>query len=46
VGKHGSFEDKPEGLLARIRTKGKNLGITGETEVERLSDEYRRDKKR
>jgi enoyl-CoA hydratase len=46
VGKHGSFEDKPEGLLARIRTKGKNLGITSEAEVERLSDEYRRDKKR
>src|SRR5438309_3718143 len=46
VGKHGSFEDKPGGLLARIRTKGKNIGITSEAEVERLSDEYRRDKKR
>ena len=46
VGKHGSFKDKPEGVLTRTRAKGKALGITSEADVERLSDEYRRNKKR
>ncbi|HEV3155971.1 MAG TPA: CopG family transcriptional regulator [Candidatus Baltobacteraceae bacterium] len=31
-------------LLKRSRTKGKALGITSEADVERLSDEYRREK--
>jgi Arc/MetJ-type ribon-helix-helix transcriptional regulator len=35
-----------DSLLARTRAKGKALGITSEADVERLSDEYRRDKKR
>lgn len=35
-----------EGLLARTRAKGKALGVTNEADVERLSDEYRRKKKR
>lgn len=46
VGKHGSFKNKPEELLTRTRAKGKALSVTSEAEVERLSDEYRRDKKR
>jgi hypothetical protein len=31
-------------LLTRTRAKGKTLGIIGEADVERLSDEYRREK--
>jgi enoyl-CoA hydratase len=33
-------------LLTRTRAKGKALGITSEADVERLSDEYRRGKRR
>ena len=33
-------------LVTRTRAKGRALGITREVDVERLSDEYRRDKKR
>jgi Arc/MetJ-type ribon-helix-helix transcriptional regulator len=33
-------------LLKRTRAKGKALGVTSEADVDRLSDEYRRDKKR
>ncbi len=32
-------------LLQRTRAQGKALGITGEADVERLSDEYRREKR-
>jgi len=32
-------------LLARTRARGKALGIRSETDVERLSDEYRREKR-
>jgi CopG family transcriptional regulator / antitoxin EndoAI len=35
-----------DSLLTRTRAKGKALGITSEADVERLSDKYRRDKKR
>lgn len=35
-----------EALLARTRAKGRELGITSEADVERLSDEYRREKQR
>ena len=35
-----------DNLLTRTRAKGKALGITSEADVERLSDEYRRRKKR
>jgi uncharacterized protein (TIGR00369 family) len=35
-----------DGLLTRTRSKGKSLGVTNEADVERLSDEHRRDKKR
>jgi len=33
-----------DALLARTRAQGQALGITGEEDVERLSDEYRREK--
>jgi CopG family transcriptional regulator / antitoxin EndoAI len=33
-------------LLTRTRAKGKALGITSEAEVERISNDYRRNKKR
>ena len=33
-----------DNLLKRTRAKGKALGITSEADVERMSDEYRRDK--
>lgn len=33
-------------LLARTHAKGKALGISGEADVERISDEYRRAKRR
>ena len=35
-----------DNLLTRARAKGKALGITSEADVERLSDEYRRRRKR
>jgi len=35
-----------EGFLARTRAKGQALGITSEADVERLSDEHRRQKRR
>jgi Arc/MetJ-type ribon-helix-helix transcriptional regulator len=35
-----------ESLLSRTRARGQALGITSEADVERLSDEHRRDKKR
>jgi uncharacterized protein (TIGR00369 family) len=35
-----------DSLLTRTRAKGKALGVTSEADVERLSDEYRRNKKR
>jgi Arc/MetJ-type ribon-helix-helix transcriptional regulator len=35
-----------DSLLTRTRAKGKALGITSEADVERLSDEHRRRKKR
>ncbi len=34
-----------DGLLKRTRAKGEALGITNEADVERLADEYRRDKR-
>lgn len=35
-----------EALLSRTRATGKELGIKSEADVERLSDEYRRNKRR
>jgi metal-responsive CopG/Arc/MetJ family transcriptional regulator len=35
-----------DNLLTRTRAKGKALGITSEKDVERLSDEYRHNKRR
>jgi predicted transcriptional regulator len=35
-----------ESFLARTRAKGEALGITSERDVERLSDEHRRQKRR
>lgn len=35
-----------EGLVARTRARGRALGITSEADVEHLSDEHRRDKRR
>jgi predicted transcriptional regulator len=35
-----------DGLLKRTRAKGKALDVTSQADVERLSDEYRRGKKR
>ena len=35
-----------DSLLTRTRAKGKTLGIRSEADVERLSNEYRRDKRR
>jgi len=35
-----------ENLLSRTRAKGKSLSIKTQADVERLSDEYRRDKRR
>jgi enoyl-CoA hydratase len=46
VGKHGSFKDKTEGSLTRTGAKGKSPHVTSEADVKRLSDEYRRNKKR
>jgi len=34
-----------ESLLKRTRAKGEALGVRSENDVERLSDEYRRDKR-
>jgi predicted transcriptional regulator len=39
-------DEQWDSLLARTRAKGKAMGVTNETEVERLSDEYRHGKKR
>jgi Arc/MetJ-type ribon-helix-helix transcriptional regulator len=35
-----------ESLLSRTRARGRALGVTSEDDVERLSDEHRRDKRR
>ena len=35
-----------ESLLSRTRARGRAHGVTSEGDVERLSDEYRRDKRR
>src|SRR5260370_5818582 len=35
-----------DSLLQRTRAKGKTVGVTSEADVERLSDEYRRSKRR
>ena len=35
-----------EALLERTRAKGRSMGIRSEADVERLSDEFRRDKRR
>ena len=35
-----------DALLARTRARGKTMGIRSEADVERLSDEYRRHKRR
>jgi Arc/MetJ-type ribon-helix-helix transcriptional regulator len=35
-----------QGFLARARAKGRALGVTSEADVERLSDEHRRRKRR
>jgi predicted transcriptional regulator len=34
-----------EALLTRTRARGREMGIAGEAEVERLSDEYRRERR-
>jgi hypothetical protein len=34
-----------EGVLARTHAQGRALGVTNEDDVERLSEEYRRDKR-
>ena len=34
-----------DALLKRTRAKGEALGITSEADVERLADEFRRDKR-
>ena len=41
-----SADTQWENLFARTRAKGKALGILSEDDVERLSDEYRRGKRR
>jgi Arc/MetJ-type ribon-helix-helix transcriptional regulator len=41
-----SRDEQWERLLIRTRAKGKALGITNQADVERLSDEYRRSKRR
>jgi predicted transcriptional regulator len=41
-----SADTQWESLLARTRARGKALGIQSEDDVERLSDEYRRGKRR
>jgi enoyl-CoA hydratase len=47
-GKHGEFarDAQWDDLLTRTRAKGKAQGVTSDADVERLSDEYRRKKKR
>lgn len=35
-----------ESLLRRTRARGKAMGVTSESNVERLSDEFRREKRR
>jgi metal-responsive CopG/Arc/MetJ family transcriptional regulator len=34
-----------EGVLSRTRAQGSAMGVKGEEDVERLSDEYRREKR-
>ena len=41
-----SGDSRWESLLRRTRAKGQALGIASEADVERLSDEYRRSKRR
>jgi len=41
-----SADTQWKSLLTRTRAKGKALGIKNENDVERLSHEYRRDKRR
>jgi hypothetical protein len=41
-----SRDSEWEGLLTRTHAAGKALGVTSESDVERLSDEFRRDKLR
>ena len=41
-----SADTQLESLLTRTRAKGKALGVKTEDDVERLSDEYRSDKRR
>ena len=41
-----SADTQWENLLARTRAKGRALGIRSQDNVERLSDEYRRGKRR
>jgi predicted transcriptional regulator len=41
-----SADSRWENVLARTRAKGQALGIRNEDDVERLSDEYRRGKRR
>jgi enoyl-CoA hydratase len=47
-GKHGEFagDAQWDNMLTRTRAKGKSLDVTSEADVDRLSDEYSRDKKR
>jgi Arc/MetJ-type ribon-helix-helix transcriptional regulator len=39
-------DDQWDSLLTRTRAKGRTMGVASAADVERLSDEYRRDKKR
>jgi Arc/MetJ-type ribon-helix-helix transcriptional regulator len=39
-------DDQWDSLLTRTRATGRTMGVTSAADVERLSDEYRRDKKR
>lgn len=41
-----SADENWDALLKRTRSKGKALGISDEADVERLSDEFRRDKRK
>lgn len=40
-----SGDEEWDALLKRTRAKGKAMGLKSEADVERLSDEYRRDKR-
>ena len=41
-----SADTQWERLLMRTRSKGRSLGVKNEEDIERLSDKYRRDKRR